>query len=752
MNKYRKVNPEPFARAAVPLEEPAGSFIGGIVLDKSPQVIELDKSPNLDGVRGFEGGLRQDFGVEDLGSAAPSRILALGEHRFVISGDETFALIFRIYRQVDTYIMIESWDGSSWTTEIDSGSLAIEEVLADYVSYFDAVFIADGVRVYKWDQSNTLNDQDDDFTSSNSMVDEGDYTQATIVPGGAYLQKYQAHYEVEITGPSEEGASVTMSVEHDGEEVATGQTSIPASSLTTRNELFAHQIIDLIREIDSSDTLTLKIKAIVQRPVVRTNNLSQDTGTPLWKGTKTPSREAYGDSYLFSFFLTGTGDSEIGFYVNDGGGWVEEDSFVFSPGANEWPLVVDGLGSGSSFGLHVKTGTLAIYSASVEWDEPFEVAVHGFNQGTDGDLEAGVTYQTVGTPANTLTRVDKDPGAPTDYLQARYLGAFGNRILALQEDGDLQTIAWSVNGDPDDWVGTGSGSSILEGIGDPIDELLALQPLSSSLAALFRKRSVMRVQLTGNASAPFSFNRWLDNVGTESPFSVAGVPSGLMFLGHDKVVYFLSETDFLPIGGPIQEELEQNVGNLGVVEGCYDPASQEYILGVPGASGNDISTAWVFDFAAFQINRTIRWYRRTRSMNRLVAVQSKDLYYSGSDFITRRYDKLSVISGAYWESPTLNRKDPRAEYMLNRVVLKYRADSATTITIQASGDGGLTWTSGFKSAVTVNETDKEIRRAFQGFEVSGYDLRFRILYPSDATVLLYDWVATLVERGNIGSE
>jgi hypothetical protein len=629
--------------------------------------------------------------------------------------------------------------------------LAIDEVILSCVSYFDAVFIADGTRVYKWDQSNTLNDQYDEFATSNALTDVDDTVNATVTPGGAYLDNYEAHFNVNIQGPCEEGASIVVSAEHGGEEVAEAQIAIPESSLTSRNQYLPHEKLAFEREIGSGETLTLKLKNIVQKPVTRTNDLYSDSGTPLWKVSKSPSREAYGDTYLFSFVLTGVGDSTIGFYTNDGGGWVQQDTFVFSSGASEWPITVDGLGSGSSFGLHVEDGSLSIYSASVEWNEPFDITVHGFNQTTD--VEHGVTYQTIGSPSNTLTRVDKDPDVgTTDYLQARYLGAFGNRVLALREGGDLQTIAWSINGDPDDWVGTGSGSSILEGISDPVDELMALQEISSNLAALFRKRSIMKVQLTGSASSPFGFYRWLNNVGTESPFSVAGVPGGVMFLGHDRVVYYLSESEFLPIGGPIQEELEKSVGNLDSVEAAYDPASQEYVLSVPGASGSESTQGWVLDVSTFLVRQQIVWYKRVRSYGRVVSIQGTNLYFTGSDYVTRRYDKLTPASGAYWTSPTLNRKKSQAEYTINKVIVRYKAEGDSSLIIHASGDGGVTWEEGYKTSVDVNETSGQIRRAVQAFDVTGYDLRFKIMFPSDEIVTLQSWEAFISERGELGQE
>lgn len=348
---------------------------------------------------------------------------------------------------------------------------------------------------------------------------------------------------------------------------------------------------------------------------------------------------------------------------------------------------------------------------------------------------------------------------PPVLLQARYLGIFADRVLALQADGDPQKIDWSVNGDGGDYVGNGSGSSILASFSDdPIDELIAFEPLSSNVGLLFRRRSIMRVTRTGVAANALAFFNWLDNFGTESPFSVTPVPGGIIFLGHDKQVYYITEQGPNPISQFIQEELEATIGDLSVVEGQYDLSTQNYILAVPGLSGSNTSVSWSFDFGRMISESVFAWQKREETMNRLAIVGGREIIFAGSDNIVRQYDRDTPCTNAYWTSPMLNRENIDNEYSLLQVIVRYQAAAATTLVIEASDDGGKTWKAGYKTSITLTGNPPlfisvgGVKRAVQGFNITGHDLRFRITWPSDAFVTIRNWRADLVERGDLGSE
>lgn len=813
-----------------------GRLDKGIVLSLSPQDLELDQSPDLDCVRVEQGGLRQEHNLTVLGTAAALSILSLGQHRYVLTDNSIFDRFFRAFRQVNTFIRIESWDDITWGIEFDAEDTIVDAVLLSFKSFFGSAYFADGSRIIEWKQSTSLVVQSDEFTAANALIAIGNTVNAVIIPAAAYLSKYDVHYDLTLTGPCAAGSSIDVSIEDDASvELVVINHPIPASSLTGRVYTLPHEIAAITDIIVSGENLTLKLKAITAVPHVVTDILSLIGGTPQWQVTKSRAREAQGDSYKFIFDIT---DSESGlgvfveFYYDTGAGWVLwHDATEFFFGFElEKTLVQAGLGAGDKFGIHIASGdqgTFDITQAKVEWGDAFDesTTVHGFNLATDGDASQGVTYNTEGSPVNDLYELDKDPAVtPThsgtatsggvktmtdsgaaftaadigryvkftsgtgalqlpkkitartttqlivgedwtvqpdattvyevyipDLAVARSLGIFDDRLVGLRMDGDPQTIAWSRSGILNDWVGAGSGQLILRSDTYPVDELMAYERIATGVAALFRFRTIMRSTPTGNATQALGFRKWIENLGTESPHSVTVVPGGVLFLGHDRQVYFLNEGGPQPLSQFIQEELEQTIGDLSVVEGEYDPSSQNFILAVPGLSGSNTAVAWILDFGRLQSEGVAVWFRRAEVMNRLAIVEGRNLTFAGADNIVREYD-TSAVCGGYWVSPMLNRNERETEFDLATVMIRYEAEAATTILIEGSGDGGVTWVKGRKTSVDLAATTNQLRRALQSFEVSGYDTRFRLIYPTDQKVVIKSWRANLVRRGDSRSE
>jgi hypothetical protein len=192
------------------------------------------------------------------------------------------------------------------------------------------------------------------------------------------------------------------------------------------------------------------------------------------------------------------------------------------------------------------------------------------------DLILNRIYQIEGEPKNDLVLV-RESGETGDVVVGRYLGIFADRVVVLRSDGDPQRVRWPVSGDPTDWLGDGSGSAIVPSWSDPIDELMALEPLTSNVAVLFRKASKARVLQTGQVNPALSFHPWIEELGTESSFSVISVPSGIMYFGSNKQVYFLTEAGDQAVGQRVYEEFLRSPV-LDLVEAVYDPDDQNYIL------------------------------------------------------------------------------------------------------------------------------------------------------------------------------
>lgn len=782
MNKARAVqsteNLFPPSRDPERLE---GRFDGGLNISVPADAIAPNQSPDLDFVRLLQGTLRQDFIFNTVGSAAASQIIALGEHRFITSGVDIFELIFRAYKAGDGDLDIQVLSGG-WTTAADGSTFSppvpVENVLLSWKSFFDSVFFADGPSLIRWDrESDPTSDEGADFPAGDILTDISDPdSEITMALSDAVLgNRFVFHYSVSLTLTTGSLIEIKVGFRHNGALVASKAYSL--SSQTTRT--WPHEVFEMIREVNNGDTLALDITLQGASGSEGSESIDfvEDNPVPLAQvtATKNTAEEAVDDRYELSLAMTYFAPDhdpdelvQIDIQVDDGGGFVTVETlplsleYLVSIGDETsavLPVTVvrDGMGNGSRFRAVMTqndfvTDLVTGGVSTVEWNTSetnFSIAVKGFNVATDGDPDNGITWvEEGGNIVNDLYVLDEEDPSGGALIAARFIGVFANRIVALQYAEDPQQVGWHVNGNPDDWVGDGSGATVLPSRSDPIDELMALEPISANTSALFRRRSIMRCVATGVLEPALAFYHWIENLGTESPFSIAIVPGGLLFLGHDRQVYFLSESGPTPVGDPIQEELENIVSAPLTVEGSYDPTYRDYTLAVPNAN-----QAWIFDFGRWQESRgqEIKWFRNTRQITRPTIIQGQAFYHA--DGTNNVYQLGSQPTDeAYVTSPTLNQENRQAEYSLSRVVVRYEAEAATELQIRASGDGGQSWEDAINDDPDLASTTGNLRRAMAAFNVTGYDLRFRVDFPSDTEVQLVDWRAEIIERDQLGFE
>ena len=224
------------------------------------------------------------------------------------------------------------------------------------------------------------------------------------------------------------------------------------------------------------------------------------------------------------------------------------------------------------------------------------------------DSFAGVEYYTVATSGDLLT-------VGTDSPHAKYIFPFGDRLCALQDNSDLtdgtQTFAFSTSGiahsdDNSAWTGDGSGLLVLQDTqGDPVNELMAGVALGHEIAAVFRRRSIMRAYRTGKAAQAIGIGSWFENIGTDSPHSVRPVRGGCMFLGSDLMAYLLTASgELLPVGAPIHDTLFENLtSNFSIVYSEYDPIFEDYTLAIPVDGGSLLTKGYVFSLKEFFDNK-----------------------------------------------------------------------------------------------------------------------------------------------------
>jgi hypothetical protein len=152
---------------------------------------------------------------------------------------------------------------------------------------------------------------------------------------------------------------------------------------------------------------------------------------------------------------------------------------------------------------------------------------------------------------------------------------------------------------------------------DGIDALQGGAVLNSNFLAVFRQRSIMRAFETGNVQQAIGVVTWIENLGTNCPFSIRNVLGGVMFLGHDSMMYFLNEQGPQSVGLPIHQEIiEDLTGDLSLVDSAWDPTFGEYYLGIPVGPTTEIVKVWVFDVDRFLKTQETVWRRKPMDVQR----------------------------------------------------------------------------------------------------------------------------------------
>lgn len=620
MNNYRnfRINIPEQPRDLVEIDQP--TMDDGFRGDLMPGVIPLGASPELSDVRFERGGIRKDFGWSRVGNAASSRILGLIEHKFIEDG-QTFQRLVRITRTAAGNCQLEVWDSATATWIVDTTSTeTIRDVLLSTISIQGQLLIADGQQILARSETRPLIAASNDFTPGNSIGVVGESATAILSPAGAVAGEYEINYSVDITLNTGTELTLVLSFKHEGVEFATRSYHVAAGSASWNHETLLAEL-----EAADGDEIAIEIKSIDVTGINRSSAFvfQGHNETLQWRAVKSFAAEAVNDLYYLNFELRVEDGHEVtlGFYYDDGINAIKHGELTYGPGVwrNAYEMLLDGATLSYRFGISVESATggalsYSLIPSNVTWTEAdVDIAVHGFNEETDADAAAGVEYQIEGADAGTFGLISADAPA------ARYLASFGDRVLALHDDGDKQALSWSADGDITTWAGDDTGTIFLvDARIDPIDDLMALAPLGSNFAVLLRKRSIMRVFETGNIVQSIGAVHWIEGIGTESPFSPTTVPGGVIFLGHDYQVYYLTENGPVPVGGPVQQTLIETVpANLHLVDATYDPVFGEYWLGIPENGASNITAAWIFDFKHFRETQQLRWRKRSLSAWRL---------------------------------------------------------------------------------------------------------------------------------------
>jgi hypothetical protein len=627
MNGYKRTSPLQPAQDD-PSRSKLSALSGGYRGDLAPHLIPPDSSPNLEGIRFEQGAIRKDFGARRLGSAASSRVIGIGEHKF-ITDQKTFERLVRLTRTGTSNLQLEVLTAGEWQV-IDTSVEEVNDVYLSLASIQGILMIADGDRLFRWSESIETEIREDDFPAGNSIGAMDDTVLATVggVPANGNLK---VAFSTTISGTSTDGITLKVGVERNGVEIDEKTFAAPASVDPLASESWDDQQSTYsISGLEDADEITLRIKSIEANnpnPVITL----EDEASALT--TKALAPAAISDLYNFNFDLDVSGPpgssiiADLQFSTDGGGSWTS------SGVAPEYPIgtyigetfdiTAVGMGAGDKFRVHrTAVGGLAIATFSnftvtyeIPPEAPVTVEVHGSNKTVDLDPKAGLETDASIDNVSTLAVI---AGAPA----ARMIFPFEDYGVALRDGGDTQTFSWTVSGNMLDWTGEGSGQLFLVAAqSDPIDDLMSFATLGSGIGALFRRRSIMRVFLTGNALQSLGVVRWIERLGTDAGFSVQAVLGGVMFLGSDFQVYLLTEQGPQTVGTPIHQDLIRSLtGNLDLVDSSYDEGFHTYVLGIPEAGASSITRLWYFDVMAFHTQQKLVWRTRGIEVQRLATV------------------------------------------------------------------------------------------------------------------------------------
>lgn len=616
-NKYRGVQ-SPQARETEMVEREVMDPTIGIRKDASAKEIPLQAAVEAERIR-FEGSaFRKEYGYTSVGSSAPQNIIALGSHKYIDDNGVEQYFLYRIYREETNQTpVIQIWNGSSWVDEKTTSETINDEKLS-VISIQGTLIIADGSKILIWDERPQINTVEDDFPSGNSLTSVGDTTSVTT-SDQAHDDDYTVSYDVEVSGSTDTGAELVLQIKHSGEVLKEKRYSIPGSDDDSFSETWNNVEVDFFREIASGEDVILEVTDFLSDDIQHVEEMSASGDAAVqYEATKSSDPDSPSDQYTFEYSVP-TADT-IGFYVNTGSGWTQVDTVSHSSSVSNatHTITQDGLGEGDKFGVNNEDGG-DMTGHEVRWEEnTASFSVKGHNKATDGDDPAGLVYDVEGALKSVFELLSDQ--AP----DAQYITSFGDRVVALQDGSDPQSLAWSADGLIDIWEGADTGQIFLvDTRSDPLDDLQAAKALTSDVLAVFRKRSILRAFETGNVDQAIGVQHWIEDTGTLSPFSLVQSEEGIWFLSNHLMPTLLTESGLQMMGQPIHKELVRHVtDNPRIVESTVDHVFREWYLGVPQNGSSIIEMVYIFDIGKFRDEGERSWRKRPLNVQRMATVNS----------------------------------------------------------------------------------------------------------------------------------
>lgn len=201
-----------------------------------------------------------------------------------------------------------------------------------------------------------------------------------------------------------------------------------------------------------------------------------------------------------------------------------------------------------------------------------------FSNGVDGIWE--IDFKTL--------VIQAIPNSPS----AKHLTTFGNRVVASSvnfrgEDYPLR-VWWTAKNLYKNWLSSqevptltsdlaGGYEDLYGSPGGVTDEAMGVFPSDDTRAWLVRSRSVYQMAVSGNALAPFRFDRTLADIGSPFRNTIVSGPAGIFFVSRENI-HSLDGTGHKLIGDAVIDEITEEVESLRPAYGAFDVGRLEYRL------------------------------------------------------------------------------------------------------------------------------------------------------------------------------
>ncbi len=335
----------------------------------------------------------------------------------------------------------------------------------------------------------------------------------------------------------------------------------------------------------------------------------------------------------------------------------------------------------------------------------------------------------------------------TDHA-ARALLAFADRIVSVRPffggvDHPTQ-IRWCINGNVNDWSGTGSGTlEVIETSQDPLITGFVL----GDRAYLAKRRELIELVWTGSLSPVFGTISRIRGMGVLAPHSVGLAEQVAFWLGPDDIYMFDGST-LTAVGERVYNTITALIdyNNLDNIQGCvYTPDSQYWLVVPPYIFIYDYRRdTWYWDdvqnFAAIGIYQTGVNFTADIDKSQFLVVGDPQATTTRVDFQATSW--LGAPIDSYFETKDYTADDLASSkplfgglavdlWNLNSVrEVRFQGPPGNIVEVGISLDRGVSWE---LFSVTLNQFGvgvgwfqrpfSQIRFRFRNFSTDTYEIR-----------------------------